>query len=186
MKLIMNIGYLTQLILMIVLIIAVVSDIRYQKIPNWLTFPAMLAAVVINTSSMGLQGFLFSSGGILVGIAAMIIPYLMGSMGAGDAKLMGAVGGMLGPKGVFVAFLLTALCGGIYALGVLAYYGGLRETVLRYWQMLKMFSLAGKVSYMPPPTQDAKPRLRYGVAIAIGTIITVVMKNSIYEILHIN
>lgn len=182
----MNIGYLTQLILMIVLIIAVVSDIRYQKIPNWLTFPAMLAAVVINSSSMGLQGLLFSFGGILVGIAAMIIPYLMGGMGAGDAKLMGAVGGMLGPKGVFIAFLLTALIGGIYALGILAYYGGVRETLLRYWRMLKMFFLTGKVNYVPPASRDAKPRLRYGVAIALGTMISIFMKNSIYEILNFN
>ena len=183
---IIDTGHFSQIILIVVLIIAAISDIRFQKIPNWLTFPAMLAAVVINTSSMGLQGFLFSFGGILVGIAAMIIPYLMGGMGAGDAKLMGAVGGMLGPKGVFIAFLLTALIGGLYALGILAYCGGLGETVLRYWQMLKMFFLTGKVSYVPPPAQDAKPRLRYGVAIAMGTIMTVVMKNPIYEILHLN
>ena len=179
-------GYLAQIILLITLSIAVVLDIRYQKIPNWLTFSAMLAAVVLNTSSMGLQGFLFSFGGVLVGIAVMIIPYLMGGMGAGDAKLMGAVGGMLGPKGVFIAFLLTALIGGIYALGILAYFGGFRETFRRYWQMLKMFFLTGKVNYISPSANETRPRLRYGIAIALGTIMTVVIKNPIYEILNFN
>jgi hypothetical protein len=39
---------------------------------------------------------------------------------------------------------------------------------------------------MPPPEQDAKPRLRYGVAIALGAITTVIMKNNIYEMLNLN
>jgi len=182
----MKIGYLTQVMLIIILGIAVATDIRYQKIPNWLTFPVMLAGVILNSVSMGLQGFLFSIGGILVGIMAMIFPYLMGGMGAGDAKLMGAVGGLLGPKEVCIAFLLTALIGGIYALGMLAYYGGVRETVVRYWQMLKIFFMAGKVNYIPPSANETRPRLRYGVAIALGTLITVIMKDPIYEILHLN
>lgn len=182
----MKTGYLTQVMLIIILGIAVATDIRYQKIPNWLTFPVMLAGVILNSVSMGLQGFLFSIGGILVGIMAMIFPYLMGGMGAGDAKLMGAVGGLLGPKEVSIAFLLTALIGGIYALGMLAYYGGVRETVVRYWQMLKIFFMAGKVNYIPPSANETRPRLRYGVAIALGTLITVIMKDPIYEILHLN
>jgi len=115
----------------------------------------------------------------------MIIPYLMGGMGAGDAKLMGTVGSLLGPKEVFIAFLLTALIGGIYALGMLAYYGGFRETLLRYWHMLKMFFLAGKVNYMPPTANETRPRMRYGIAIALGTMIAVFMKKPINEILHL-
>jgi hypothetical protein len=46
--------------------------------------------------------------------------------------------------------------------------------------------MAGKVNYIPPSANETRPRLRYGVAIALGTLITVIMKDPIYEILHLN
>jgi len=182
----MHTGNLSQTALIFILIFAAASDIRLQKIPNWLTFSTMIGAVIYNTSSMGASGFFFSSGGIFIGIAVMLLPYLMGGMGAGDAKLMGAVGGLLGPKGVFVAFLLTALIGGVYALVVLAFYGRLGQTLGRYWLLFKTFFLTRKIIYIPPSAQEKKPRLRYGVAIALGTIMTVIIKNNIYEMLNLN
>jgi len=103
-----------------VLIIAVVSDIRLQKIPNWLTYPAMTVRIIYRTGLKGLEGFIFSWGGIGVGVAVRIGFYLVGGTGAGDVQLMGAVGGFLGPKGVFIAFLCTAIVGGIYAILLMA------------------------------------------------------------------
>ncbi|MDH4232725.1 MAG: A24 family peptidase [Nitrospirota bacterium] len=182
----MNTEYFSTLAFIMVLIVAAVLDIRFQKIPNWLTFPSMIAAIILNTASTGFPGLLFSLGGIMAGIAFMILPYLMGGMGAGDAKLMGAVGGLLGPKGVFIAFLLTALTGGVYAMGVLAFYGGLGETSRRYRLILRNFFLTGKVLYIPPSGKENKPRLRYGIAIALGSIMTVIMKNTLYEIISLN
>lgn len=179
----MHIEYFSEFILIFILVSAAISDIRFQKIPNWLTFPAMIGAIIYNTLSLGVAGFLFSAGGICVGLSVMILPYLMGGMGAGDAKLMGAVGGLLGAKGVFIAFLLTALIGGIYAMIVLAIYGSLRETLRRYWFILKTFFPAGKIIYIPAPERDPHPRLRYGVAIALGTMLSVLMKNTINEML---
>src|SRR4030042_3319596 len=92
-----------------VLIIAAVNDIRVQKIPNWLTSPAMAVGIIYHTGLKGLEGFIFSWGGIGVGIVVMIGFYLVGGTGAGDVKLMGAVGGFLGPKGGFLVFLLPAI-----------------------------------------------------------------------------
>ena len=182
----MHIEYSSELILMLILVIASISDIRFQKIPNWLTFPTMIGAIIYSTSSMGLPGFIFSSGGIFVGIAVMLLPYLMGGLGAGDAKLMGAAGGLLGPKGIFVAFLLTALIGGIYAMIVLAIHGSLRETLRRYWLVLKTFFLVRKIIYIPASEREKPLRLKYGVAIALGTMISVLMKNNIFEMLNLN
>jgi prepilin peptidase CpaA len=146
----------------------------------------MLGAITYNTLSMGVPGFLFSSAGIFVGIAVMFLPYLVGKMGAGDAKLMGAAGGLLGPKGIFVAFLLTALIGGIYAIIVLVIHGSLRDTLRRYWLLLRTFFLARKIIYIPPSDLEKTPRLRYGIAIALGTIMTMIMKNNIYALLNFN
>lgn len=155
-----------------ILIIAVVNDLRFQKIPNILTFPAMVVAIAYNSWFNGLEGFLFSVEGIGLGMAVFIAFHLFGGMGAGDVKLMGAVGGFLGPKGVFIAFLFTALTGGIYSLVILAFHGYLRGTARRYGTMLKTYLLTQKIVYTPASKEESKLRLCYAVAIALGTFIT--------------
>ena len=167
------------LFLIIVLLIAVVSDIRLHKIPNWLTYPTMIGAVIYHTIIKGLGGFLFSVEGVGMGIGLLIFLYLMGGMGAGDAKLMGAVGGLLGPKGVFTAFIFTAIMGGIYALALLTFHGYLKETAKRYGAILKTFILTKELIYIAPAKFEKKPRLCYGVAIALGTLISVVFSINI-------
>jgi prepilin peptidase CpaA len=173
------------LFLFSVLITAVIYDLRFQKIPNWLTFSSFILALSYHTISYGILGIIFSVKGCMLGILLLIIPYLMGGMGAGDAKLMGAVGALLGPKGIFVAFLLTALIGGFYAFAVLAYHGDLRSTFSRYWFSIKTFILTRKLIHLPLPEQGKTPRLKYGVAIALGTMFSVLMKDTVYGILHI-
>jgi prepilin peptidase CpaA len=155
-----------------VLLIAAEMDIRFRKIPNWLTYPTMIMGIIYHTGIKGFNGFLFSVEGLGMGIAILIIPFLMGGMGAGDAKLMGAVGGLLGPKGVFIAFLFTAIVGGIYAIVFLTVYGYLKETAKRYGSLLKTFIFTQKFIYIPPPEREKAPRLCYGLAIALGTIIS--------------
>ena len=159
-------------LLTIVLIIAAVTDLRFRKIPNWLTYPTMMVGIAYHTSMNGFSGFLFSLEGLAVGIGVFIVPFLMGGMGAGDAKLMGAVGGLLGPKGVFIAFLFTAIVGGIYAVVLLTLHGHLKETARRYGSLLKTFIFTQKFIYIPPPKREKAPRLCYGLVIASGTLIS--------------
>jgi prepilin peptidase CpaA len=158
----------------IALLIATVSDIRFHRIPNWLTYPTMAVATVYHAGMRGFEGFLFSMEGIIVGIAVLIVPFLMGGMGAGDAKLMGAVGGWLGPKDVFVAFLFSAIVGGIYALGLLILRGDIKETAKRYIATLKTFILTREFICISSRTGEKMPKLCYGLVIAAGTLISVV------------
>ena len=146
------------LFLTIVLLVAVAHDVRFHKIPNWLTFPSMIIGISYHTGFRGLEGFLFSTGGLGVGIAVFIIPYLFGGTGAGDVKLMGAVGSLLGPKGVFIAFLTTSIVGGVYAIAILAYHGYLQEALKRYKAILKTFIFTKKFIYIPPSPRDQKPK----------------------------
>jgi prepilin peptidase CpaA len=169
-------------ILIPLLITAVIWDIRKARIPNWLTFPSIILAIGYWTASNGMEGFLFSVGGVTTGLAALIFFYALGGMGAGDVKLMGAVGGLLGPKWVFVAFLLTGFAGGLYAIGLLAFKGKLIETGKRYWTIFKTFLITRKLIYVPPAGKAAELRLRYGLAIAIGTCCSVFMKNLKYTL----
>jgi len=162
-------------ILTIVLLIAAVNDIRFHKIPNWLTYPSIIIGIFYNTINTGFDGLLFSIGGVGVGIGVMILFYLMAGTGAGDVKLMGAVGGFLGPKGVFIAFLSTSIVGGIYAIILLISYGYLKEVAKRLGATIKTFILIRRLNYIPSIHQEKKPKLCYGLAIALGTIISVAL-----------
>jgi len=158
------------LFLTIILLIAAITDIRFQKIPNWLTYPAMILAITYHTGMNGAGGLLFSVEGLGLGTAIWLLPYIMGGMGAGDAKLMGAVGALIGPKEVFIASLFTAVTGGIYALIILALHGYLKENAKRYGIMLKTFLLTRNLVYIPPSERKNNPKLCYGIAIALGTL----------------
>lgn len=155
------------------LFLAVVNDIQFQKIPNRLTYPAMAAGLALGGFQSGSTGVFVGLAGIGTGIAVLLLPYVMGGMGAGDAKLMGAVGGFVGPRGVLSAFLFSALAGGVYALVLLLVRGSLRASLERYGAMLKSFFLTGRVNYLPPAESEERPRLRYGIAIAVGTVLSI-------------
>jgi prepilin peptidase CpaA len=160
-------------------------DYNKQKIPNLITYPSMVVALSYHGMSRGADGLLFSLTGLAAGISIFLVPYFMGGMGAGDAKLMGAVGAVIGAKGVFYAALCTALVGGIYALVLIcthrAHFAGFfKKQITTLWS----FVLTRK--YIPDPIQNvqAKPRLCYGLAIALGTGLYMFLNQSGYQIFN--
>ena len=92
--------------------VALFTDLRSRKIPNRLTFAAMVFMLAYYGAAHGFEGMWFSCKGLLLGIGLLMPLYFLGGMGAGDAKLMGAVGAALGMQGVLTVFLFTALIGG--------------------------------------------------------------------------
>ena len=162
--------YLPLIILNGVLIISAVTDLRSQKIPNMVTLPAALAALAYHTIVNGLEGFLFSATGLAAGIALLILPYLMGGMGAGDAKLLGVVGAFIGPKQVFYAFLIIAIIGGIYAMLLMVFQRSSFKGFFRdQYDSLMNVILTQKLTPGPGLTDQRRPKLCYGLAIASGT-----------------
>jgi len=155
---------------MIVSCAAAISDIRSKRIPNWLTYSAMVLGVGYHIILNGGRGFLFGAEGLLLGIFLLIFFYLAGGMGAGDVKLMGAVGALLGPKGVFIAFLFTALAGGIYAIMLLLSRFHFTGTIVRLGTMFGSLKYSGGLTIENPNRETAV--LNYGVCIAIGVIFT--------------
>jgi prepilin peptidase CpaA len=178
-------NYFLIIFLGVILLVAVTIDLRIQIIPNLLTVPALALALIYYSITNGLNGFLFSAGGLLVGIGLFIIPYLLGGMGAGDAKLMGVVGGVLGAKGVFCAFLFSALVGGIYAVILtLIYRQHFRGFYKKQLTGLINFLLIRKFIPDPEEPNPKKPRLCYGLAIALGTGIYIIFNLSGYDLLR--
>jgi prepilin peptidase CpaA len=158
----------------LILLIAAVWDIRFNRIPNRLTFPSMIVAVSYYVVSGGVVGLLFSLQGVAVGMAILAIPYFMGGMGAGDVKLMGVVGAFLGAEKVVLALLWTALVGGLYAIVLLIYYL-LKQTARPSLSSASLYTLHENV-LTPTVATVKKPCLYYGVAIAIGTILSMVVR----------
>ena len=152
-----------------VLIATTANDLKVQKVPNLLTYPTMIGAVAYHGFTGGADGLLFSLSGLGIGTAVLFIPYLLGGMGAGDVKLMGASGAVIGMKGVLIASLVTALAGGIYALILLiANLKWSRTTLRNILLWLKLSFLTKQFMPIDTPAGKKRPKLCYAVCIAFG------------------
>ena len=149
------------IVLILVAIIGAVSDWKYRKISNWLTFGVLVFSLSCGFINAGLTSLVNPILGFLTGILILIIPYLFGGMGAGDVKLLGAVGSLVGVKNVIVIFFYSALCGLCLGLIWLVFTPG----------HFKFFITTGKIL----PTVDKKQKVPYGVAIFMGTILYIML-----------
>ena len=155
--------------LMIVLLIAVLTDIRSSRIPNWLTFSAMGFALAGHAWINSVDGLLFSSAGLATGLGLFFLIYLAGGIGAGDVKLMAAIGAFVGVYGVLSCAWLAMIIGGIYAIGAMCYQWGLAATGQRLVYAAYGAVVVGGSAWS---RELALPfKLRYGLAIAAGTLL---------------
>jgi len=149
---------------------AAITDFRWHKIPNMLTFTAMVFGIVGHGVVHGVEGIWFSLGGLLLGLGLLIGFYALGGMAAGDVKLLAAVGSILGTLDVFLVFLSTALLGGIYALGMMIQALGFRGMFRQLGLIAKTFCVTGKVGMALAGNDQTEMKLRYGLVIALGTL----------------
>jgi prepilin peptidase CpaA len=140
-------------------------DYYTRRIPNPLTlgvaaFGLLLAAARLSslTITQALMGF-------AVGLALMMPGHLIGATGAGDVKLFAALGTLLGPKAIAMAFLYTALAGGALAIVVAMQRRLLRETFERTADLVRTGGAnVGEIERV------AVNRFAYAPAIAVGTL----------------
>jgi len=171
------------MVLACILLAAALNDLRFRKIPNLLTYPMIALSLIYYGATGGLKGLAFSTAGLAVGMAVLMIFYLAGGMGAGDVKLMGAVGAALGPRAAFEAFLVTAIVGGIYSVCLIVVrrgQGGAR--VGRWISMVRLLATTGVLIDVPGQEHDEEPRLSYGVAIAFGTLCTMIWHDQAHSL----
>jgi prepilin peptidase CpaA len=161
-----------------VLGISVTYDLRFRRIPNWVTFPAMVVGVGYHTFTGGLQGLFLSIGGLLVGFGVLVVFYMLGGMGAGDVKLMAAIGALLGPKDVLFAALYTAIIGGMYAVILIVAQGRNRSALGRFALMAKGLVSTGHLTYIAKDENEKTTPLCYGIAIAVGTLAVLLQRIS--------
>jgi prepilin peptidase CpaA len=155
------------------LFISLVSlwDWRWHRVPNLLTYPTMVVGVVYHTLTAGWDGALGSLEGLLIGGGLLFVPFLLGGMGAGDLKMLAALGAWWGPGSIVQIFIAAALVGGVAACAILTAQGQMSDTVKRYWLMAKSLLWLGRVHYLNPSPEVERLQLPYGVVIACGVIL---------------
>ncbi len=161
------------ILLPVILIAASWIDLKEHRIPNILTFSALIAGVLLQLLLQGWDGLLYSLSGLAVGFLILIPFYIKGGMGAGDVKLMAAAGAFLGFKGALLAVGLTLFAGSIMGVFLLVLLGGIRAAMLRYYGTLKQLFYTQNISlsyFPPPPDEAAAVKFPYATAICVGTI----------------
>jgi len=93
---------------------ALATDLLWRRIPNKLTVPAFLGAVLFYTAAYGQRGLWFALAGFLLGFGMLLVLWLLGGGGGGDVKLMGALGAWLGWRQTFYVLIASTV---LVALG---------------------------------------------------------------------
>jgi prepilin peptidase CpaA len=146
---------------------AAAIDIRTRRVPNAVTMSLAGVGVLLAATGFGRVGVTAAVAGGLVGLALMLPGHFLGATGAGDVKLLSALGTLLGPATTLWAFLVAMIAGGILAAVVAAHRGRLRLAVSRSAQLV--VTAGGNAADI----EDARANngFAYAPAIAIGAIV---------------
>src|SRR5262247_2322475 len=98
-----------ELVLVSAVLAAAWSDFRSRQIPNWITVPSAILGLAFHFWFSGLNGAITSIEGMALGLGIFIAFYFAGGMGAGDVKLFGAVGSLVGPQSLVMIFVFTGV-----------------------------------------------------------------------------
>jgi prepilin peptidase CpaA len=156
-------------VLISALLISLITDIKKRKILNIVTIPAILFGFIYYTVFLGLEGFLFSGKGFLLGLSLLLIPYLLGGMGAGDVKLMAAIGALMGTSFILYSFVYIALIGGFISVVLIMKKNGIKISLNSFCFQL-FFIRSNLGSLLVSKDKSSSISFPYGIAIVFGTL----------------
>jgi len=94
---------------------AATVDVRQYRVPNRLTIPLLLTGMIFHSLAAGISGFQVSLLGAACGFACLVLAYGIGILGAGDVKLVAAVGAWLGISTIIAVVLIAAGAAVVYS-----------------------------------------------------------------------
>jgi len=153
------------------LAIAVFTDVRLGRIPNALTFSMAGAGFAIAVAGLGVTPAQAGLG-LLVGLAILMPGHILGATGAGDVKLLAAIGSLVGPSLALRVCLYSAVAGGVLAVAVAARRGLLASTLQNATQLVVAPAGAREAIASAPRAS----RFSYGPAIALGTLVALAVR----------
>lgn len=153
--------------------IASLYDIKSRRIPNWLIAIGIISSLCFHMFSGYGYGFTFWATGLLVGFLFFLPLYVMRAMGAGDVKLMAAVGSFVGGIAAFQTVILTLLAGGVMALLVVLWNRSWKLVSENLRLIITSMTISVLTTQLPKAEAPVKSAgsLPYGVAIATGTLL---------------
>jgi len=146
-------------------------DVRYRRIPNKLVLATLIGGLCVNAFFAGWSGLLTSLGGFLAAFAMMLVLHLIGTMGAGDVKLFGAIGAVIGRPLVPQTFLIVAIIGGVLAICKMIYMRRTASTMLGVAYFFYGLLPGKKLPHVAVP-KDSSLTLPYAVPICLGSLIS--------------
>jgi len=151
--------------------VAGVTDWRWRRIPNWLTVPALVVGIALNSLAAGWVGAKESLLGVGLGLGLLLPFVLIRSLGAGDWKLVGALGAFLGPARLITVLLGTILVAGLMALALIIWKKRVGRTVRNIFHMV-----AGLLTlHLPGPEvsldNPESLKIPFGVAVAVTVVL---------------
>jgi prepilin peptidase CpaA len=155
---------------MVLALIAGWTDWRTRRIPNWLTVSGVVAGVTVNSLLHGWTGTKSALLGLLLGLGLLLPFVLIRSLGAGDMKLVGAVGACFGSQKLISVLIAAVFVEGLMALALVIYKRRLVQTLRNMWQIIGSFlhlRLPGAAYSIDNPDAIKTP---YGVAVAIAVV----------------
>jgi prepilin peptidase CpaA len=148
-----------------------VLDWRYRRIPNWLTLPGLLIGIALNAVAHGWTGAKASLLGAGLGLLVLLPFVLIKALGAGDWKLIGAIGACLGPERLVAILIYAMFVAGAMAIVVIVYKGRVRQSLRNMGHMLGsllMLRLPGSEVSLDNPDSVKIP---FGVAVAFTVLL---------------
>ncbi|TFB19643.1 prepilin peptidase [Filobacillus milosensis] len=158
---------LIDLLLFTVLIISLFTDLKHRKIYNKVLFPALIIALLLQPMIYGMDGIKSSILGLLLGFGILLIPYLMGGMGAGDVKLLAVIGAITSPAFVFATAVYMAVLGGVIGLALIIIR---KDFFKRLYYALSNMRYGMQLLF--PNKETMQRTFPYGVAIVGGACLS--------------
>jgi prepilin peptidase CpaA len=171
-------------IISILLLLALVSDFKTYRIKNSITYGFMLVGIIANTAMEGFRGIMLSFQGIMLPAICLLILYMMKIIGAGDIKLLSAIGAVMGAGFALYASALAFICGGVIASAVLLRRHNGAERFKYLILYLKSCFLSGLLlPYADFADKHNEGRFHFSIAVASGTAVAVIIRGIGFSIL---
>lgn len=142
---------------------AVREDLLSHRIPNWLSASLLCLGLGLHLRFEGWSGLGQGTLGVLIGFAALLPLYLLRATGAGDVKLLAALGAGLGPYWALMAGIYTMLAGAVLAVGYVGFVAA--RTALEPAGLT--WPLRIQVGFLRAQ-EMRRERFPYALAIAVG------------------
>ncbi len=155
---------------LLVVTVAVYTDVRWGKILNALTMPGIVVGLLLNSIRDGTGGLLLSLAGIGLGLGLFVLSSFLGRIiGGGDIKLLMAIGALQGPSFLLWALFYAAIIGGVLAIAIALQHGILMHKLKALFAGLYL-RMTCKVPMDIEESSASSPRLPYAIAISFGVV----------------